>query len=120
AGVRLNTRKATLRAWRDQFAANLRELGVAANATERARPQRSAYPRTYGYLSSRATKRLILHPKAMTSLRSARARISVTPLLQSHFVSTCARSQTVVRPFRKRSFRLTSSVSERKPRFVGR
>jgi hypothetical protein len=35
-GRRLNIRKATLRSWRSQFAANLRELGVAANATERA------------------------------------------------------------------------------------
>jgi transposase-like protein len=35
-GRRLNIRKATLRAWRTQFAEHLRELGVAANATERA------------------------------------------------------------------------------------
>jgi len=35
-GVRLNIRKATLRNWRTQFAAHLRDLGVAANATERA------------------------------------------------------------------------------------
>jgi type IV secretory pathway VirD2 relaxase len=35
-GQRLNIKKATLRAWRQQFASNLRELGVAANATERA------------------------------------------------------------------------------------
>jgi hypothetical protein len=35
-GVRLNIRKATLREWRRDFAANLRELGVEANATERA------------------------------------------------------------------------------------
>jgi type IV secretory pathway VirD2 relaxase len=35
-GQRLNIRKATLRNWRTQFAENLRELGVAANATERA------------------------------------------------------------------------------------
>lgn len=35
-GQRLNIKKATLRSWRQQFAANLRELGVAANATERA------------------------------------------------------------------------------------
>lgn len=35
-GERLNIRKATLRAWRHQFATNLRELDVAANATERA------------------------------------------------------------------------------------
>jgi len=35
-GQRLNIKKATLRLWRQQFASNLRELGVAANATERA------------------------------------------------------------------------------------
>lgn len=35
-GVRLNIRKATLREWRRDFAAALRQQGVAANATERA------------------------------------------------------------------------------------
>jgi hypothetical protein len=35
-GKRLNIKKATLRHWRSQFAHHLRELGVAANATERA------------------------------------------------------------------------------------
>ncbi len=35
-GVRRNIKKATLRHWRSQFASHLRELGVAANATERA------------------------------------------------------------------------------------
>lgn len=35
-GVRLNIRKATLREWRRDFARYLRELGVEANATERA------------------------------------------------------------------------------------
>lgn len=35
-GVRLNIKKATLRHWRSEFARNLRVLGVAANATERA------------------------------------------------------------------------------------
>ncbi len=35
-GVRLNIKKATLRHWRSQFASHLRDLGVAANATERA------------------------------------------------------------------------------------
>lgn len=35
-GMRLNIRKATLRHWRSQFATNLRQLGVAANATDRA------------------------------------------------------------------------------------
>ncbi len=35
-GVRLNIQKATLRHWRSEFARNLRVLGVAASATERA------------------------------------------------------------------------------------
>jgi len=35
-GERLNIRQATLRHWRQQFAENLQELGIAANATERA------------------------------------------------------------------------------------
>jgi hypothetical protein len=35
-GVRLNIKKATLRHWRCEFARNLRQLGVEANATERA------------------------------------------------------------------------------------
>src|SRR2546430_7206568 len=45
-GERLNIRKATLREWRQDFARYLRELGVEANATERAvrgeiRPQKA-------------------------------------------------------------------------------
>ena len=35
-GQRLNIRKATLRAWRTEFARHIRALGVPANATERA------------------------------------------------------------------------------------
>jgi hypothetical protein len=35
-GVRLNIKKPTLRHWRAEFARNLRQLGVEANATERA------------------------------------------------------------------------------------
>jgi hypothetical protein len=35
-GKRLNIRKATLRGWRGLFAQHLRELGIVANATERA------------------------------------------------------------------------------------
>src|SRR5690606_34255752 len=35
-GVRLHIRKATLRAWRQEFARHLRQRGVEANATERA------------------------------------------------------------------------------------
>ena len=35
-GERLHIKKATLRHWREKFAESLRELGVAANASERA------------------------------------------------------------------------------------
>ena len=35
-GERLQIKKATLRHWREKFAENLRELGISANATERA------------------------------------------------------------------------------------
>src|SRR6202034_1929601 len=35
-GVRLNIKKATLRAWRHEFARHLRQQGIAANATDRA------------------------------------------------------------------------------------
>jgi hypothetical protein len=35
-GVRLNIKKATLRAWRHEFARHLRQQGIAANATARA------------------------------------------------------------------------------------
>jgi hypothetical protein len=35
-GVRLNIKKVTLREWRSEFARHLRDLGVSANATERA------------------------------------------------------------------------------------
>jgi predicted DNA-binding protein len=47
-GVRLNIRKATLRHWREQFAENLQELGVAANATERAVRGESRTPKKDG------------------------------------------------------------------------
>jgi hypothetical protein len=45
-GERLNIRKATLRNWRQQFATHLRDMGVAANATERAVRGQSRTPKT--------------------------------------------------------------------------
>jgi hypothetical protein len=51
-GVRLNIRKATLREWRQQFAAHLREQGIAANATERAVRGESRVPKTGGVFRS--------------------------------------------------------------------
>jgi len=54
-GVRLNIRKATLRHWRQQFAMHLQELGVAANATERAVRGETRTPKKDGIY--RATQR---------------------------------------------------------------
>jgi hypothetical protein len=51
-GVRLNIRKATLRDWRQRFAAHLREQGIAANATERAVRGESRVPKTGGVFRS--------------------------------------------------------------------
>jgi hypothetical protein len=51
-GVRLNIRKATLRDWRQQFAAHLREQGIAANATERAVRGESRVAKTDGVFRS--------------------------------------------------------------------
>jgi hypothetical protein len=47
-GVRLNIRKEDPRAWRSRFASHLRELGVDANATERAVRGRSRTGKTDG------------------------------------------------------------------------
>jgi hypothetical protein len=47
-GERLNIRKTTLRHWRRQFAENLQELGIAANATERAVRGESRTPKKNG------------------------------------------------------------------------
>src|ERR1700683_2533732 len=47
-GERLNIRKTTLRCWRREFARNLRALGVAANATERAVRGKSRPPKRDG------------------------------------------------------------------------
>ncbi len=47
-GERLNIRKATLRWWRQEFARHLRELGVPANATERAVRGESRSPKFDG------------------------------------------------------------------------
>ena len=51
-GVRLNIRKATLRDWRQQFAAHLWEQGIAANATERAVRGETRVPKTDGVFRS--------------------------------------------------------------------
>jgi hypothetical protein len=47
-GVRLNIKKATLRAWRHEFARHLRQQGIAANATERAVRGETRIPKADG------------------------------------------------------------------------
>ena len=54
-GERLHIRKATLRSWRREFARNLRELGVSANATGRAARGENRTPKLDGIY--RAEKR---------------------------------------------------------------
>ena len=64
-GPRLNIRKATLRDWRQQFATNLRELGVAANATERAvRGQSKSNVPDGIYRADRRGKSTYVHQRA--------------------------------------------------------
>ncbi len=53
-GRRLNIKKATLQEWRAKFAANLREQGIAANAT----------PRRFRDQPIRATPHALLHQRA--------------------------------------------------------
>jgi hypothetical protein len=60
-GQRLNIRKATLRDWRRQFARNLRALGIAANATERAVRGQTQKPKLDGIF--RAEQRSASHHK---------------------------------------------------------
>ena len=70
-GERLNIRKATLRHWRHQFVENLQELGIAANATERAVRGESRTPKKDGiYRASRREE----STRQMQEVRDLRAR----------------------------------------------
>ena len=73
-GVRLNIKKATLRAWRAQFAANLRELGVAANATERAvRGETRTHKRTPIYRAAQRNDSSHMSKRRAEALRALSA-----------------------------------------------
>lgn len=71
-GIRLNIKKSTLRQWRAQFAENLREFGVAANATERA---------VRG--ETRSHKRTEIHRAAMRNDSSYIRRFAASAMDQS-------------------------------------
>jgi len=74
-GVRLNIKKATLRSWRAQFAANLRELGLAANATERAvRGETRTHKRTPIYRAAKRNESSRLWKLKRAVLNQAAAR----------------------------------------------
>jgi len=71
-GIRLNIKKVTLRSWRAQFAANLRELGVAANATERAvRGETRTHKRTAIYRAAQRNDSLHVRDAQAKALRDA-------------------------------------------------
>jgi hypothetical protein len=74
-GIRLNIKKATLRAWRAQFAANLRELGVAANATERAvRGETRTHKRTAIYRAEQRNESSHIRRRRAEALKEVGAR----------------------------------------------
>jgi type IV secretory pathway VirD2 relaxase len=79
-GQRLNIRKATLRNWRTQFAENLRDLGVAANATERAVRGKSItnLPDRL-YLANKHRESTYLHKRALTLYDESRDSATLTP-----------------------------------------
>jgi len=75
-GVRLNIKKATLRAWRDQFAENLRELGVAANATERAvRGETRTHKRTEIYRAAMRNDSSYMRRFVASVMEQSRTRV---------------------------------------------
>ncbi len=72
-GVRLNIRKATLRDWRQRFAAHLREQGIAANATERAVRGESRVPKRDGaFRSAERDSSTYVHAKLSSYARRDR------------------------------------------------
>ena len=78
-GVRLNIKKATLRAWRAQFAAQLNELGQAANATERAvRGETRTHKRTEIYRAAQRNDSDHMRVAHARALREAAGDIRVT------------------------------------------
>ena len=78
-GERLNIRKATLREWRQEFARHLRELGIAANATERAVRGATRTPKSDGIyramLRGESTHIRNLVARAASDLSTGKIRI---------------------------------------------
>jgi hypothetical protein len=83
-GVRLNIRKDTLRRWRSEFAAHLRRLGVAANATERAVRGSVRPPVSDGvYRTSQRGESTVVQARARCDPRSAAAGSAKAKLAQT-------------------------------------
>lgn len=73
-GERLNIRKATLRRWRSEFAAQLRQLGVPANATDRAVRGQVRPPVSDGvYRTAQRGESIVLQARLRSDLKSAPA-----------------------------------------------
>ncbi len=74
-GIRLNIKKATLRHWRSEFARHLRELGVPANATERAvRGQNQKSKKDGIYRASRRGESTFMRRRAEQVVAELRSR----------------------------------------------
>ncbi|MEJ1961068.1 MAG: relaxase/mobilization nuclease domain-containing protein [Gammaproteobacteria bacterium] len=83
-GVRLNIRKETLRRWRSEFAAHLRRLGVAANATDRAVRGSVRPPVSDGvYRASQRGESTVMQAKARSDSRSAASSSAKARLVQT-------------------------------------
>ena len=108
-GERLNIRKATLREWRLEFAANLRELGVWANATERAvRGQSKASNSDGVYRASQRGQSSYMRALAQEAIADAENRI--TEVAKGALIAT---RKHVVDGWRAVSARLRSDGAEK-------
>lgn len=87
-GERLNIRKATLRAWRQRFATNLRELGVAANATERAVRGETQIRKSDGAYRAAQRGATVSPPTRTTPIKGVAAQLPTTELLEAKELRT--------------------------------
>lgn len=83
-GIRLNIRKETLRRWRSDFAAQLRQLDVAANATDRAARGSNQLRLSDGVFrtaqrgDSRIISQMVRSDHSSTEFRAAKAKVVET------------------------------------------
>jgi Relaxase/Mobilisation nuclease domain len=108
-GERLNIKKATLREWRLEFAANLRELGVLANATERAVRGQSRFSKSDGIYRA-AQRGQSTYVRALAKEAIADAENGITEVAKGLLIST---REGVVAGWRALSAQLRSDGDNR-------